>query len=77
MSRGLGKLQREIMDTLDEARRYFVDPANATEKSFLGHSFLSRPSYRGGSPYFRDGDERLDQPGWVTHGRGFRLADSV
>lgn len=78
MSRGLGKLQREIIETLDDAKRYFADPANGVEKSFLGHAFTSLPSYKGGSPFYRDGDPRLEQPGWVTaHGGIFRIIDNA
>jgi hypothetical protein len=77
MSRGLGKLQREIIETLDDAKRYFADPATAVEKQFMGYTFKSWPSYKGGSPFFRDGDPRQEQAGWVTHGRGFRIADNV
>jgi hypothetical protein len=77
VSRGLGKLQREIIETLDDAKLYFADPANGVEKSFLGHTFTSLPSYKGGSPFYRDGDPRLEEPGWVTHGRSFRVSDNV
>jgi hypothetical protein len=77
VSRGLGNLQREIVEALDEARRYFADCANAVEKEFLGHSFTSRPTYRGGAAFFSSASPHLEEPGWVTHGRWFRLRDGV
>ena len=78
MSRGLGALQREILETLDDAKRYFADSANGVEKSFLGHTFTSMPSYRGGSPAYSKRDPRWVQPGWVTAYDGiFRVKDNV
>jgi hypothetical protein len=77
MSRGIGNLQREILDSLDDAKRYFADPANAVEKQFLGCSFTSYPKYKGGAPFFPDRSSHLVEPGWVTHGRGFRIRDDI
>jgi hypothetical protein len=58
MSRGLGKLQREILDTLDEAKRHFI------EEQYRGGD--------GGGGY--GSDSRWNRPGWVKHaGATFRI----
>jgi hypothetical protein len=78
LSRGLGKLQREILDTLEDAKRYFADPAQAVERQFLGITFKSFPSYLGSAPIFRDGDPRQLEPGWVQQeAGGFRIPETV